>query len=463
MNWSSEYVARHAPLSLSWLEKPYGEINGTREALESRGLGCFDDGKERIVIAPLEDASVCIWRIASETPPPNPSDGRIVARSQSGLLSTKDSNSGKPHHFTSRDKSTGPQTVECTSVDKARNKAYFAIDTSLNEVDLETLQVSSCQQYPFSITAISEVNNAAPLTVGTTLSLHLHDPRVGENGKRSPYAHLKESMDTVPNSADLRGRNDFRRIQTGDSALILDYATFQQPLPLSIVHTSTSPTIHVAGRFPSILQYDRRSFPKLSSTTYSGGSLCSLTSFPTAKGPTLVGAGEYHTKGSLELYPPGGVREPTRNRVSASSSKLLSIVGHGTRLLFSDSNGQLKWMERDGLTLVRRWNINSYTYSTIDLTPALGIFNNDLTEGEVARKLLPVSEKECSDILLWTGEKIGLLSFGKKERFVWNEDVDAKTSDKKENEEKEYGRMMRKALEGQADEVRWVKGLGLGL
>ena len=463
VNWYNEYIARHAPLSLSWIEKPHGATGGARAALETRGLGFLDDGQNQVVIAPLEDASLCIWRVGAGDSTPNSKDGRILARSQTGLLSNGTSGSSRPHRIAYNGYVVSADTVECVSVDRIRNKAYFAVQSTLNEVDLTTLQVSSHQQYPFSISAISEASYPTPLTIGTTLSLHLHDPRIGGNGQASPYAYLKESIDNIPKSYSPSTITDFSRLHNGDSVSPPGYAPLEQPLPLSVVHTSTSPTIHVAGRFPSILQYDRRTFPKLNSTLYSGGSLCSLTSFPAASASTLAGAGEYNGKGSLELYPLDTATGPTRNRVSASSSKLLSIVRHGARLLFSDSDGQVKWVERDGSTLVRRWNINSYSQSTKEITPTQGIFNNEVTGGEVARKLIPVSDNERSEVLLWTGEKIGLLSIGRKERFMCNEDSEGDTSDGRGNSERDYGRMMRIALERQADEVRFVKGLGLGL
>lgn len=93
-----------------------------------------------------------------------------------------------------------------------------------------------------------------------------------------------------------------------------------------------------------------------------------------------------------------------------------------------------------------------------------------MNEGDVARKLLPVSAKERSEVLLWTGEKIGLLGFRKNPRFNFGIDgidgVDEVTSiDANKGtatNERAYGSMMRRALETQANEVRFVRGLGLG-
>ena len=478
VDWYNEYIARHASMSVSWLQQPFGDTAGSREKLETRGLGLLKNDGDNIVVAPLDDGSVCLWNIGEEDAAPSPKDGRIMARSRPSLLSVNGpkgtcwQNAAK-----CRAKMTSTGVVECVSVDKARNKAYFAVQSGLNEVDLTTLQISSYDRYPFSISALSEATYPVPLTVGTTLSLHLHDPRVGNNGRRSSYTYFTESVDIEQPTSPPRTSNDFSRLLSGDPSSVLDYATLFQPLPLSILHLNPSSTVYVAGRFPSILHYDRRFFPKLASTIHSGGSLCSLTSLPTPDAATLAAAGEYNGKGSLELYPlappppdpsatpAANSNLPTRNRASASSSKLLSLTPHGTRLLFSDSGGQLKWVERDGSTLVRRWNINTYTNSTTDITPTQGIFNNDPNEGDVARKLLPVSAKERSEILLWTGEKIGVLGFKKKPRFAFEDSGDEDVADVGQAvngvNERDYGRIMRRALETQANEVRFVRGLGL--
>ena len=474
VDWYNEYIARHAPLSLSWLQQPFNDSNGAREKLESRGLGLFEDGREHVIVAPLEDGSVCLWNIGADDKAPDDRDGQIMTRSRPGLLSVNGPGGSTWQSPTkSRAKMTSTGVVECVSIDKIRNKAYFAVQSGLNEVDLSTFQISAYDRYPFSISALSEATHPIPLTVGTTLSLHIHDPRLGNNGRVSSYTYFSERVDFEGNIASNPSlQNDFHRINSGDNSQI-DYATLFHPAPLSILHLNPSSTIYVAGRFPSILTYDRRFFPKLTSTIHSGARLCSITSLPTPNHPTLAAAGEYNGKGSLELYPIAPTStpdsppnnstnaQPTRNRTSASRSKLLSLAPHGTRLVFSDSDGQLKWVERDGSTLVRRWNINTYSTSPDDPITTGGIFNNDLSEGDVARKLLPVSFKERSEMLLWTGEKIGVLGFRKDPRFSFGKNVEEEKGSMDGLDERDYGRMMRTALERQADEVRFVRGLGL--
>ena len=471
VDWYSEYIARHAPLSMSWLEQPFSRHNGLKEKLETRGLAILKNHNDSsVVVAPLDDGSVCLWSIGREDAVPSSQDdsqdGRIMARGRPGLLS-----SNGPDCGTSGAKLTNSGVVECVSVDESRNKAYFAVQSALNEVDLTTLQISSLIRYPYPITALSEATYPVPLTVGTGFSLHLHDPRLGNNGV-SPNSWISDRVDSHANVS-----TDFHRLNSGDPSQA-DYATLFPPSPLSILHLNPSSTIYVAGRFPSILTYDRRYFPKLTSTIHSGARLCSLISLPNPECSTLAAAGEYNGKGSLEIYPLESpsitsqsdmIPEPTRNRTSASRSKLLSLTPHGTRLLFSDGDGKLKWVERDGSTLVRQWNINTFDTSLRDVeTSRGGIFNTQPDEGDVALKLLPVGPGERSEVCVWTGEKIGVLGFKKKPRFSFGADRTNGTctpegsSDGESHDERDYARMMRRALQRQADEVRYVRGLGLG-
>jgi hypothetical protein len=65
---------------------------------------------------------------------------------------------------------------------------------------------------------------------------------------------------------------------------------------------------------------------------------------------------------------------------------------------------------------------------------------------------------------LWTGEKIGLLGFSSKPDFTAEtfEETGPKTPEeaRRENEERIYSETMGRALEANANEVRWLRGLG---
>ncbi|MCJ1350228.1 MAG: hypothetical protein MMC33_000209 [Icmadophila ericetorum] len=537
VDWYGEYIARHAPLSVSWLQQPVSTAAGedSQERCEVKGIGYHTDSTGSRVVAPLDNGSVCVWNISHDSTSRKRRRGSILACSRPDLLSVNgESNSFWDSPY-SKAKMTSTGVVECVSVDSIRNKVYFAVQSGLNELDLETLQVSAHERYPFSISALSPTDYPIPLTIGTTLSLHLHDPRRSRNtsSSSSDYSERIETVADFPVSPRLR--NDFHRLQSGDQTI--GYASLFQPGPISILHLSSHPTgvhdastgeIYVAGRFPSVLIYDRRCFPKLQNTIHSGARLCSLTSLPysfkslevdlmrrnqlslsqisefkSQPGNTLIACGEYNSKGSLEMFglapsseenswPHGqqaGASQIStyKNRVTASSSKLLSVATHGTRLVVSDGDGGVKWIERDGSTLVRKWNINAYNDALPPAIPS-GIFSSSSftttggpSTGDVVRKILPTApafpqtspEQSFSspitnsdELLVWTGERIGVLAFKKYPMWSvedWEERRElGEMEQRRRREEDIYGETIKRALERQADEVRFLNGLGLG-
>ena len=497
IDWYEEYIARHAPISMSWLEQP--RLHLSRDAQDIKGLGLYKTVQQSLIVAPLDDGSVSIWDIGKQDGPNDGRAGTVIAQSERQTLSS----SYQSEHWVSSRFQSAPSIasiVEGVSVDSTRNKAYFAKDNALHEMDLETLQFSSTEWFPFAITAISEAIHPTPLTISTTHSLHLHDPRAPMHTTPPNQYHTAQvdtSTASLPPSP--RGSGDFYRLLSPEPPN--RHAPLLQPGPLSITHLASphgqhdplSGSMCVAGRFPSILTYNRRMFPRLASTIHSGARLASMTSLPhpvlyphsdlpsDSDGThTLVACGEYNGKGSLELYPyststdsAGGPNapSPSKNRISASRTKLLSVVAHGTRIVFSDSDGGLKWVERDGHSLVRRWNINAYAASVTQpgtfnghATSSRALSNSDNSTNDganVASKLLPVggSEDSRGEIAVWTGEKIGILGFRPRPRWEWE------WKEEKVEEEAEvlYSERMRKALKGQADEVRWMTGLGLGV
>lgn len=374
----------------------------------------------------------------------------------------------------------------------------------------------SQEKFPFSIAVISEAKYTTPITVGTNLSLHLHDPRA--NLLHSASSDTLERVDDIEH---LPGALTSKGIVNPQPK---NYTPLFQPGPLSIVHMPTSQDcwdtsgdIYVAGRFSNILNYDRRYFPKLRSTIFSGARLCSMTSIPypfaaelkdrmrrgelsieqidAAKaepGNTLIACGEYNSKGSLELYGLSprhltstlygnisGAKPQTqnfmRNRQTSSDSKLLSVASHGTRIVFSDGGGNIKWVERDGFTGVRDWNIGRGSVEgPRGIFGTLGDSYMDTSSGDIVRKILhtkPNTEQQGKsvdkdDLILWTGEKLALLSFSSKPGFTaesFEEKAKSAEEAMKEREERIYGQTLKRALKMQADEVRFVTGLGLGL
>ncbi|KAL8839381.1 MAG: hypothetical protein Q9170_001775 [Blastenia crenularia] len=499
IDWYEEYIARHAPISLSWLQQPTHERDQNNR--EIRGLSRYDRGVDSLIIAPLDDGSVSVWNIGGQDESVQTQTGTVVAHSKPHLLSTYPYGpSGSALALPPTQ--LGPNIVECISVDQVRNKAYVAVLNELNEVDLETLQISSRAQYPFLISALSDTTYPVLLTVATANSLHLHDPREASN---APLAGSDQVESIECNTAALppspHSQSDFYRMLT--AGVNARYAPLSQPGSLSITHLPPASGQHdglggyicVAGRYPSILSYNRRMFPRLDSTIHSGSRLATMTSLPhpllySRSNPpsdphaahTLIACGEYKGKGSLELYPCSTSGQPNppihsptplapvipyQNRTSASRSKILSVTPHGTRIVFSDGDGGLKWVERDGQSLVRRWNINAYTASesTLLFDPnspqrVSNLFSSSTHDGgNVLRKILPVGPWENSkgELAVWTGEKIGILGFRPKPRF----EFESMQEEKDSLEESLYAGRMRRALERQANEVRFVRGLGL--
>lgn len=386
------------------------------------------------------------------------------------------------------------------------------------EVDLETLSVIGHDRFPYSITTLSAAKHPTPLTVGTNLQLYFHDARA----KFTTAADIAERLDPIVTdfgSVRASASQDFRALLNPEQSPV--YTHLHQPGPLSILHLPSSGNewdgngdIYVAGRFPSILNYDRRYFPKLRGTVYSGARLSAMTwnrfvfssvdsdlarrgelsteqvlQSKSRPGRTLIACGEYNTKGSLELYglssnpqlsnissdsSAGSLHNAVmKNRQTSSSSKLLSVATHGTRIVVSDGNGNLKWLERDGFTEARRWNVSFGSVETPrGIFGTLGDSFMDSGSGEIVLKLgstysgqveRPVNQ---DDLVIWTGEKIGLLGFSRRPGFTTEsfEIAGPKTPSqlRLEKQEETYSDTMRRALEANADEVRYMRGLGLG-
>ncbi|CAK7221702.1 hypothetical protein SCUCBS95973_004589 [Sporothrix curviconia] len=397
-----------------------------------------------LAVAPLEDGSVCLWDVNGTVK----RRGAIVQQSTPGLLFD-----GAQDGIQNASPRTPVFSVtECVAVDSTKDLAYFAIENRLVEVDLQTLAVVGVEVFPQAITALSAAHPSVPLSVGTGAGIYLHDAR--SRPGRGIDAPGFESVDEI-------------------AARGMHLAPFPQPGPLSIVHVQASGSedvlsndIFAAGRISSILHYDRRKLSVVKSAIHSGASLSGLASMPypfpaiedysrlnqsqawasQSTGRTVVACGEYKSKGSLELYPvdEGQPNVSMVNRQTSSSAKIFSVVSHGRRLAVSDGTGFIRWFERDGFTEVRRCTLGGDDYveegdeeeeAERRMAAEAGetrqprqhhthYTNNGssgLETGDIARKLLATKAGrngstgqdsfENNDLLFWTGEKLGLLSF----------------------------------------------------
>ncbi|KAF2139912.1 uncharacterized protein K452DRAFT_253540 [Aplosporella prunicola CBS 121167] len=523
VNFYQEYIARHAPISTSWLQQAYIGSGDEREHYEATGAGILYDEASRIadrVFAPIDDGSICVWNVSPlDKGGIMTQQGAVVDRTIPGLLAGRTAVSDRAARAAqSKAIMTETGAVECVSVDSRQKKGFFAVMQNLHEVDLSTLQIISTKSYPFSITTLSEARHPTPLTVGTNMTIHLHD-------SREPGQH---SESTLSVRCELIGgkplKNGFDNLTSGN--MTTGHAILSQPGPLSILHLPDrewdgNGDIWVAGRFTSLLNYDRRFFPRLRGTVHSGARLSSMMLLPhpfiprnlgyhsifssnsyslreakSVTGHTIVAAGEYKGKGSLELFGLSSDPQHTilssdsssawrnknacmQNRQTASSSKLLSVATHGARLVYSDGDGNIKWMERDGFTPVRQFNINPDAPQT-EPTDDTGLFSTSTQaygEGDIVQKIMPTLSRSSfsgrettpldqDNLLIWTGDgRLGMVGFGNKPAFKQEDFEEAAETAEEEAErekEKEYGATMRKALERQAADVRFVRGLGLG-
>ncbi|OAL54054.1 F-box domain-containing protein [Pyrenochaeta sp. DS3sAY3a] len=537
VNWYRDFIQRHAQQRLSWFQG-VGKEEDEDEVVKAEATGAgilFDShGLADMLVAPMDDGSIRVWDAGAESE----KKGRLVAKSDIGLLPNRGVDLDYDTRLTqSRTLMTETGAVECVSIDSKLKRGFFAVQNVLNEVDLNTLHVISRTPFPFPITSLSEAHHRTPLTVGTNWTIHLHDTR------KPPPPPSSTRCELIGGSTD----TSFSRLETGDFG---GHVSLSQPGALSILHLPTAREwdgngdIWVGGRFTSMLNFDRRFFPRLRGTVHSGARLSCLTALPypfipqdlrlgrpyssprllydarCTPGYTLVAAGEYKGKGSLELY--GLSAEPSRavnssdarttrnhrafyhNRQTASASKLLAVAPHGTRIVFADGDGNLKWVERDGSSPVRSFNINSSTSASSKSTshsesaspfPARTSYLVNPSSagiesgwGDMVQKILPTVSPSLlaphsvpedgvlaqDDLVLWTGDgKLGVVGFGREplvEEDVFEDAVEMQgestgggggdgRGDKVR--QREYGAEMRRALEVQARELRWLRGYGL--
>ncbi|KAL1882103.1 hypothetical protein VTK73DRAFT_2194 [Phialemonium thermophilum] len=514
VSWYDEYIQRQAPISVNWFQQSHNSSNQSYpvDPIEARGVALYRpdgpgdgfDDRSVLAVSPLDDGGIGIWDVKGT----RGRQGAIVARSRPGILFVDQP--GSANTWRSRRVDSG--VTECVSVDSVQHRAFFAVQSRIIDIDLRTLSVVGYESFPWSITTLSEASTV-PLTIGTNLGIHFHDYR-SRTSQRSDGPEMVDSP--AHGGATYLYEPSLRSLFRGEP--LPPYAALHQPGPLSILHlpkpgseVEVSDDIYVAGRFSSILHYDRRKFPALVDSIHSGARLCCMTSLPYSfsrgdlelrrkgelsleqaqdfksrpGGRTLIAGGEYNSKGSLELYSlpdPGATASGPRgaasvefgfqNRQTSSTSKLLSVANHGTRIVVSDGSGYVKWFERDGFTGVRVCRIGNSEKQ------ASSLYSSMPASDDMARKLLPIrtarddsgsksnkARVSDSDLLFWTGEKLGLLSFSSRPAFSAEDFEDKMLSDEDHETaraEQLHRETMQRALRMHAQDVQFVRNLGLG-
>ncbi|TWU75363.1 hypothetical protein ED733_007122 [Metarhizium rileyi] len=489
VSWYDEYVQRHGPTCVNWLQTPRMHNRGAGAIMEARGMALYNpyngnDGVgNMLAVSPLDDGSVCLWDVNGA----RGQQGSVIASSNPGILFID----GPGDQNSKRSKKIDTGVTECVSVNNDGHKAFFAVQGHLIEVDLHRLEVVSRESFEWSITTLSATHQGVPLTVGTSQGIHLHDFRTRAMASRD----MAERLD------GLRWDESDILKSIFDTKPLPPYAPLSQSTPISILHLPrpglydlVTDDIYVSGRFPSILHYDRRKFPAIVGSIFSNASIKSLTALPypfsavdaevrrqaeltteqvaqlkyDSEGRTLIAGGGYKSKGSLEIYglsSAAGTGEKsmlqnsvTKNRQTAASSTILSVTNHGSKIVFSDGSGCIKWFERDGFTECRRMRIGHS-----DAEEVSSLFTSMAGPDDIARKIVSTKTKQGNDranndnILLWTGEKLGLVSFTKSPIFAETDFESQNPEVMVQNERrKEYIHQMRRALERQADEVKFI-------
>jgi hypothetical protein len=135
-------------------------------------------------------------------------------------------------------------------------------------------------------------------------------------------------------------------------------------------------------------------------------------------------------------------------------------------------------VERDGRALVRRWNVNAFAEHGTAAGARAGVRGE-----EVVRKIVPCIPEDSGrgargdgDLLVWTGDRVGVIGTrGRGRRGSADGGMPASVhgsasgsgsgsgsgDEELDTEAETYGRMMRRALERQADERRWMSRFGL--
>lgn len=130
VDWYDEYIQRHAPIVVNWLQQPQIKDGAESAAIEARGVALYyPDNPDRepykpetiFAVSPLDDGSVCLWDITGA----RGRKGAIYTKSKPGILFID----GPTADNSSRSKRVDSGVTECVSVDSVRNRAFFAVQS----------------------------------------------------------------------------------------------------------------------------------------------------------------------------------------------------------------------------------------------------------------------------------------------------------------------------------------------
>lgn len=133
ISWYDEYIQRHGPLAVNWLQLPHHGNHAYPDFVEARGVALYrpdnPHGEERgvealLAVSPLDDGSVCLWDVKGAN---GGKKGAIVARSRPGILFID----GPDADNDRRSKKIDSGVTECVSVDSQLHRAFFAVQSRM--------------------------------------------------------------------------------------------------------------------------------------------------------------------------------------------------------------------------------------------------------------------------------------------------------------------------------------------
>jgi len=129
VNWYDEYLLRHGPVVVNWMQLPRAAYLSTGHFAEARGVALYrpdisrlDDFRRETLMAvsPLNDGSVCLWDVNGTK---TGKRGSIVAQSRPGILFID----GPDADNKRRSKRIDSGVTESVSVDSLYHRAFFAV------------------------------------------------------------------------------------------------------------------------------------------------------------------------------------------------------------------------------------------------------------------------------------------------------------------------------------------------
>lgn len=127
VSWYDEYVQRHGPTCVNWLQTPRMRDRGVEATIEARGMALYSpyDGNDglgtMLAVSPLDDGSVCLWDVKGT----RGRQGSIVATSNPGILFFD----GPGDQNSRRSKKIDTGVTECVSVNNDGHRAFFAVQS----------------------------------------------------------------------------------------------------------------------------------------------------------------------------------------------------------------------------------------------------------------------------------------------------------------------------------------------